>query len=179
MPFTRVLAGAIDYHLGGFRAVPRSKFRVHFTHPLVTSTRCHMLAMYVVLESYLSMVCDVPEAYTGQQGFEFIQAVPTVWDETKVPLASVNEYVSVARMKDGIWFVGTLNNSNARALDLPLEFLGEGKYSATIYRDAEDADINPNHLVKEERVVTSKDIIRLPLASDGGAVIKITPFLTE
>ncbi len=61
-----------DYHLGGFRAVPDSLFKVQYTRPLMMSTRCHMLAMYVVLESYLGMVCDFPAAYEGQPGFEFI-----------------------------------------------------------------------------------------------------------
>jgi alpha-glucosidase len=171
IPFTRMLAGPADYHLGGFRAVPRSQFKIHFTHPLVTSTRCHMLAMYVVLESYLSMVADIPEAYTNQPGFEFIQSVPTVWDETKVPDAVVNEYIVVARKKNGVWYAGALNNSTSRMLDLSLDFLGDGKFNAIIWHDAEDARVNPNHLVKEERIVSGKDTIRLPLAVDGGAVI--------
>src|ERR1700737_779279 len=46
IPFTRLLAGATDYHLGGFRATPLSKYKAHYTRPLVLGTRCHMLAMY-------------------------------------------------------------------------------------------------------------------------------------
>ncbi|MEO8399183.1 MAG: glycoside hydrolase family 97 catalytic domain-containing protein, partial [Ignavibacteriaceae bacterium] len=61
IPFTRGLAGATDYHLGGFRAVPISKYKPQYTRPLVVGTRCHMLAMYVILEGYLQMVCDYPE----------------------------------------------------------------------------------------------------------------------
>lgn len=78
IPFTRLLAGATDYHLGGFRAVPEDRFRIRYSNPWVTGTRCHMLGMYVVLESYLGMVCDAPAAYEGQAGFEFVRAVPTV-----------------------------------------------------------------------------------------------------
>lgn len=173
MPFTRLLAGATDYHLGGFRSVPQSKFKVQYTNPLVTSTRCHMLAMYVVLESYLGMICDTPVSYEGQPGFDFLQAIPTVWDKTVVPHASVNEYVTVARQKDNEWYVGSMNNSKARTLQLPLDFLGTGTYKAIIYTDAADTDENPNHLKKEERIVEAKDIISLPLASGGGAVIRI------
>ncbi|MEO8862685.1 MAG: glycoside hydrolase family 97 catalytic domain-containing protein, partial [Ginsengibacter sp.] len=80
MPFTRMLAGSTDYHLGGFRAVPQDKFRAQYTRPLVLGTRCHMLAMYVVLENYLQMVCDYPAAYEGQPGFDFIKEIPTTWD---------------------------------------------------------------------------------------------------
>lgn len=175
MPFTRLLAGATDYHLGGFRSLPRDKFKIQERNPYALSTRCHMLAMYVVLESYLGMACDTPEAYEGQPGFEFLQAVPTTWDETIVPTASVNEYVAIARRNGDDWYVGSINNSRARSIDIALDFLGAGSYSATIYKDAEDTDIDSNRLVKEIRTVTGKDKITLPLASDGGAVIQIRP----
>lgn len=85
-----------------------------------------MLAMYVVLESYLGMVCDTPEAYEGQAGFEFIQAVPTTWDKTVVLDASVNEYVVIARKKDEKWFVGAINNSTARDIELSFDFWKKG-----------------------------------------------------
>ena len=49
IPFTRMLAGSTDYHLGGFRAVSPEQFRAHYTRPFIIGTRCHMLAMYVVL----------------------------------------------------------------------------------------------------------------------------------
>src|SRR4029078_1770385 len=107
-------AGSTDYHLGGFRAVPDSLFKVQYTRPLMLGTRCHMLAMYVVLENYLQMVCDYPAAYEGEPGFEFIKQIPTVWDEIKVPAAELNKYISIARRKGNDWFVGTINNNDAR-----------------------------------------------------------------
>ena len=60
--FTRALAGATDYHLGGFRAVPAAEFKTQYTRPLMIGTRCHMLAMYVVLESYLTSLLRLPES---------------------------------------------------------------------------------------------------------------------
>ncbi|MBC8005024.1 MAG: glycoside hydrolase family 97 catalytic domain-containing protein, partial [Verrucomicrobia bacterium] len=91
--FTRLLAGPTDYHLGGFRAMPLSNFKVQTTKPHMLATRCHMLAMYVILENHVSMVCDYPEAYEGQQGFDFIREVPTVWDQTVVPGAATGQWV--------------------------------------------------------------------------------------
>ncbi len=176
MPFTRLLAGATDYHLGGFRSLPRDKFHPQERNPYVMSTRCHMLAMYVVLESYLGMVCDTPDAYRGQPGFEFIQAVPTTWDKTVVPSCSLNEYACIARQKDAIWYVGAINNHQARTIRLQLGFLDKGKsYEATIYKDGPDTATDSNQLVKERRIVTSADTIELPLASDGGAALRIRP----
>ena len=45
MPFTRMIAGAADYHLGGFRAVTAEEYVPRFHRPLVTCTRAHMLGM--------------------------------------------------------------------------------------------------------------------------------------
>lgn len=174
VPFTRLLAGPTDYHLGGFRALPRDEFKIQYVNPYVMSTRCHMMAMYVVLENHLTSLCDTPMAYEGQPGFEVLRTVPGTWDEMHVPLAEFNKYVTVARRNGTDWWVGALNDGTARTLNLKLDFLGEGEYRAEIYTDAPDAEKNPNHLSKEIRTVTRKDKIELPLAVDGGAVLRIS-----
>ncbi len=173
IPFTRMLAGATDYHLGGFRALPRSEFKIQYVNPHVMSTRCHMLAMYVVLENHLTSLCDTPKAYEGQPGFEVLRTVPGTWDEIRVPLARMNEHVTVARRSGSDWWVGSLNNGTERDLKLELDFLSEGDYQATIYTDAEDVERNPNNLDRLVRKVTRKDIIELNLAKDGGALLHI------
>jgi alpha-glucosidase len=174
MPFTRMLAGATDYHLGGFRSVPQSKFKIKYRSPLVTSTRCHMLAMYVVLESYLGMVCDYPQAYEGQSGFDFLKAVPANWDETRVPNAVIDEYVTIARRNGDNWYIGSITNNKPRTHTVKLDFLGAGEYTADVYTDAADTDTNPNNLKNETRTVTRNDVLTLPIAANGGAVVKIS-----
>lgn len=171
--FVRLLAGATDYHLGGFRAVPAKDFKTQYTRPLMIGTRCHMLAMYVVLESYLQMVADYPQAYEGQPGFKFLQEVPTTWDETVVPNAEVGKYITVARRKDADWYVGTINNTEARTFTMTLDFLPEGNYTLEWYTDAIDVDKNPNHLVKKTKIVNHKEVLTLSLASGGGQVMHI------
>ena len=172
IPFTRLLAGPTDYHLGGFRAMKQSTFKVQATRPHVLGTRCHMLAMYVILENHMAMVCDEPEAYEGQAGFEFIKEIPTVWDETVVPGAAVGEWVSIARRKGTDWYVGTINNNKEKIVTIPLKFLSAGNYHATFYKDAADAVNHPNKLIKEEKTLTSADSILIDLHSGGGEVIK-------
>ena len=135
-------------------------------------TRCHMLAMYVVLKLF-RMVCDYPAAYEGQPGFEFIKEVPTNWDETKVIDAKLGEYVIIARKKKNDWFVGSINDHSARAIKVPLSFLEEGEYAAEIFSDAEDVNTEPNHLKKETRIVSKKDILEIKLAGGGGMVIHL------
>jgi len=172
-PFTRMLAGSTDYHLGGFRAVPDSLYVIQYTRPLMRGTRCHMLAMYVVLENYLGMVCDYPAAYEGQPGFEFLKEVPTVWDETKVLDAKVGEYIVIARRKDNDWFIGAITNHEMRQLTISADFLREGNYDADIYTDAPDARQDPNHLTKQTRDINRSDKISIQLAGGGGMVMHL------
>lgn len=171
--FTRLLAGATDYHLGGFHAVSASKFKTQYTRPLMGGTRCHMLAMYVVLESYLQMVADYPSNYEGEEGFEFLQQVPTVWNETKVLQASIDEYITVARRKNQDWYIGSINTDSSRTLSIKLDFLPEGKYIAEIYEDSKEAELLPNEVVKHVEEVNNKTILQVGLAAGGGNAIRI------
>ncbi|MBS1527251.1 MAG: glycoside hydrolase family 97 protein [Bacteroidetes bacterium] len=172
--FTRALAGSTDYHLGGFRAANAKNFKAHYIRPFVLGTRCHMLGMYVVLENEQGMVCDNPDAYIGQPGFDFLQQVPLTWDETKVLNAKVPEYVTIARRKGDAWYIGTINNNTAHSIKTSLSFLPPGNYTAEIYSDAPDADADPNHLVKVIVTVNNQSIIDTDLAAGGGQVVRIS-----
>lgn len=171
--FTRLLAGPASYHLGGFRAVSSDEFETQNTRPLMIGTRSHMLAMYVIMGCYLSMVADYPKAYTGQQGFDFIKKVPSTWDETEVTNAVVDKYVTIARRKGEDWYVGTLNSTTPRTVKIPLDFLSEGKYMAIIYSDAPDIAEHPNHLVKQTKTVNKNNVLTVHLAAGGGHVMRL------
>ncbi len=171
--FTRMLAGPADYHMGGFRAVPDSLFKPREVRPNVLGTRCHMLAMYVVLENYLNMVADYPEAYEGQPGFDFVTQVPTVWDETKVLNADVGKYITIARRKGKVWYLGSITNHDSRTMVISFSFLGDGNYEAVIYSDSKDDVINPNLLDKQTMNISNQDSLSVNLASGGGVAMRI------
>jgi len=175
VPFTRMLAGPMDYHLGGFRALSKDKFVKQDRKPFVMGTRCHHLAMYVIYENYLPMICDFPAAYENQAGFEFIIDVPVTWDETKVINARVGDYITIARRKGDNWYIGTMTDWSEREIDIPMTFLEKGYYQAVIYRDADDSDINPNNLLKDESIINNLNVIHTKMMPGGGNVIKISP----
>jgi alpha-glucosidase len=173
IPFTRMLAGSTDYHLGGFRAASPAQFKIHYTRPFVMGTRCHMLAMYVVLENALGMVCDDPTAYIGQPGFEFVRQIPTTWDETYVIDAKPGEYLVIARRKGSDWYIGAITNHESRTINISLAFLGAPHYRAEFYKDVpEDPDLN--HLSKTQQMVDKSTVINMGLAPGGGQVIYLT-----
>jgi len=178
MAFTRMLAGPMDYHLGGFRGSYRGEFRHRVVKPVVYGTRCFQLAMYVVFENPLPMVCDTPDSYLGQPGFDFIRQVPTTWDQTRVLDGRVDGYIIVARRKGSDWYVGAMTDWTPRELNLPLSFLPPGEYQVESWADVKD-DPDPDHLSHESRQLKAGDTLTLNLNSGGGEVIHLHPVETK
>lgn len=166
--FTRNLAGPTDYHLGGFRSVPRSEFRPRDIDPVVLGTRCHHLALYVVYENPMPMVCDSPSAYQGQPGFEFIEEVPTTWDETRFIAGEAGEFMVVARRSGTTWYLGGITNGKPRRLAVPLAFLGSGKLTLTLFRDGSMNEYEPDSVLVERRKITAAEPLEVNLAPGGG-----------
>jgi alpha-glucosidase len=174
VPFTRMLAGPMDYHLGGFRSVIRDQFKPQSIKPNVLGTRCHHLAMYVVFENPMPMLVDAPTAYEAQPGFDFLRQVPTSWDETRVLTSKVGNYIVVARRKNHDWYIGAMTDWTPRVLDVPLNFLPQGTYWVQTWVDGNGSD-DPNHLSSQTRKMDSTEKLVLRLRSGGGQAIYIRP----
>ena len=175
MAFTRLIAGPMDYHLGGFRSVVRGEFKPRNVAPNVLGTRSHHLAMYVCFDNPNPMVADYPMAYEAQPGFDFIKLVPTWWDETRVLAGGGGGLLVTARRKGKTWYLGGMSARREHELDLPLTFLGNGRYSARVWKDAPDVEIDPNHLLTETVPVSKGHRLQIRLAMDGGFVAQINP----
>lgn len=171
LPYTRMLAGPMDYTPGGFRHRTPSTFEVRAEMPLTQMTRGQALAMYVVYDSPLQMVSDDPDAYTDAQGFEFIKRVPTAWDETRFLSGEPGRDIVLARRLGRAWFIGAMTADESRTQTVPLSFLTRGKYRATLWEDGATL----NDLRRSERKVTSRDVLTLRLSRAGGAVVMIEP----
>lgn len=173
--YTRAPAGPLDYHLGGFRSVPRSEFKPRNKAPVVLGTRCHHLALYLVYENPLPMVAGEPSAYEGQPGFDFLTEVPTTWDETRFVAGEPGEYVVVARRSGDAWYLGGITNWTAREIDIPLTFLGTAEYEAKFNMDGSLEEAEPNAIRQERQTVDSKSKLHLSLAPGGGFVGVLRP----
>lgn len=175
LPFTRMLAGSMDYTPGNF------DFDYKTTHGTkVQSTLAAQLALYVAIFSPLQMASDLPENYEGKKEFKFVKEVPSIWSETKFLDSKIGEYTTIVR-KDWNgenWYLGSLTNSEARKIEVALTFLEKGKkYNAEIYADGKGADYktNPYPVEISNQTVDSNTILNLNLASGGGTAIKFTP----
>lgn len=174
LPFTRMLAGPMDFTPGIFDLT----FGKTDLTRRVQSTLATQLAEYVVLYSPVQMAADLPENYEKHlDAFQFIRDVPTDWEVSRTLQAEIGDFVVVARQQRGgsDWFLGAITDETARTLSQPLDFLTPGKrYEAQIYADAPDADYrtNPGAYRIGKRIVTSTDALSLSLAPGGGAAIR-------
>ena len=175
-PFIRMMAGPADYTPGGMLNATKADFKPVFNRPMTQGTRCHQLAMYVVYESPMQMLADSPSNYRREpESLAFISAVPTVWHETRVLAAKLGEYILVARRRGREWHVGAMTNWTARELEVDLQFLGPGRWSAEIHRDGANADRAAVDYVRETKDVQPAQKLRIQLAPGGGWVARIAP----
>ncbi len=177
LPYTRMLAGPLDYTPGGFDNGTPATFKVREVNPETQTTRGQALAMYVVYDSPLQMVSGSPESYRNAAGFDFIQRVPAAWDETRFVSGTPGRDIVLARRQGRAWYLGAMNADEAgggRAEKVALRFLPPGRYRATLWEDG----ASPNELKRTQRVVKAGDVLSLRLAPAGGAAVILEP-ITE
>lgn len=174
IPFIRMAAGPMDYTQGAMRNAAKGCYAPINSEPMSQGTRCHQLAMYVVLESPFNMLCDNPSNYIREQeSLNFITQIPTVWDETKVLDGKMGEYIITLRRSGETWYLGGLTDWTPRDLTLDFSFLGKGNYKATFFKDGKNAHRAGHDYKKEEKIVTAASTQSIHLAPGGGFAIKL------
>jgi alpha-glucosidase len=174
LPFTRLLAGPMDFTPGIFD-IRHSQDQLDHR---VQSTVAAQLAEYVLFYSPVQMAADLPENYEARLDvFQFIRDVPADWEQSKTLQGEIGNFAVVARQArmNADWFLGAVTDENARTLQQALSFLEDDmRYEAQIYRDGPGADYrsNPDPVALESRTVTSADALDLQLAPGGGIAIR-------
>ncbi len=175
LPFTRMVAGPMDYTPGAMRNMQRRDFNPVFNRPASQGTRVHQMAMYVVYESPLMMMADSPSNYKKEQECtSFIAGVPVIWDETKVLSAKTGDYIIVARRKGADWFIGAMTDWSPRTMEADLSFLPAGNYNIEFFTDGINADKFGEDYAHRKQEIASGDKLKIDMAPGGGWVAKIT-----
>ncbi|MBQ4355125.1 MAG: glycoside hydrolase family 97 protein [Bacteroidales bacterium] len=183
LPFTRLLAGPMDYTPGTFdilftqsRDLPqRRKWNDQDKGTSrVNTTLAKQLANWVILYSPLQMASDLIENYAGHPAFQFFRDFDPDCDWSSALAGEIGEYVVVVRRAGERYFLGASTNEDARTVSVPLLFLKEGEaYVATIYADAPDADWKSNptaYTITQQRVVRG-DVLTIRMAPGGGQAV--------
>jgi alpha-glucosidase len=174
LPFIRMVAGPMDFTPGAMNNAQESNYRPIFARPMSMGTRCRQLAMYVVYESPLQMLADLPSNYLREKEcLEFLSVVPSVWDETKVLNAKVGEYITIARRNNDEWYVGSMTDKSPREFELDFSFLPEGNFEIEIYKDGINADRYGNDYKKVTSTISKNQTMKIKLAPAGGWAARI------
>jgi alpha-glucosidase len=165
--FTRLIAGPGDNTICYYNERVDKKMGSHASQ----------LAKAVCLFSPLQFLYWYDRAINvgSEPELEFFNDVPTVWDETKVLYGKIGEYGMIARKKGDEWFIGGINGTVPRTLNINFNFLDGGKkYTAKIYSD--DPGINSATHVKTDSIsVDSKTIYPANLKANNGIALHLIP----
>ncbi len=174
LPFIRMVVGPMDYTPGAMLNRQRDAYKPNNHEPASLGTRCQQLALYVVNTAPLQMLADTPTHYRkNPTAMEFLRAVPTTWDETRVITAEIGEVVAVARRKGDEWWIGALTNWTPRDIEVKADFLGSGDFIMKSWEDGPNAaKEGTDHVVKETKLTKdSKFTIRMVQGGGFAAVV--------
>ncbi len=176
LPFTRMVAGPMDFTPGAMINTTEENFVPRFTQPMSQGTRCHQVAMYIIYSSPLQMLSDTPSNYYQErETTEFIARIPTTWDELKVLHAEVGDYLVMARRKGKTWYLAAMTDWSARDFEVDLSFLPQGSFDIEIMEDGINADKMAQDYKKKTMQVGSLQKISIKLAPGGGWAAILTP----
>lgn len=173
-PFIRMMAGYTDYTPGSLRNASKADFKPVYSNPMSMGTRAHMAALYIILDSPLTMFCDSPSLYEAEQETtDFLAALPRIYDSEKVLSGKLGEHIVVARKAGEDWYVGGQTNWDPRELSVDFSFLGEGTYEVVLMCDGINADRIATDYRIERFNVNAGDVKTVKLASGGGFAMRI------
>jgi len=175
LPFIRMVSGPMDYEPGILDNATPKTFRPISDKVMTIGTRTQQLAMFVVYESPMQFFSGNPSQGMMEPEFmKLLGGIPTTWDETVIPDAKLGEYIVTVRQKGKDFYVGAMTNSQARELNLKLDFLGEGNYEAVICEDGVNADRYPSDYNISKKNVEKNSTINIKMAPGGGWVMRLT-----
>ncbi|MBO4842293.1 MAG: glycoside hydrolase family 97 protein [Bacteroidales bacterium] len=173
-PFIRQLSGPVDYTQGAMRNQLRDEYVPNNSNPTSQGTRARQVAEYIIFDSPLVMLCDNPSAYMKeQQTTDFITAIPTVWDETRILQGEIGKYIVTARRSGSTWYIGGLTNWDAREVMLDLGKLLKGQHNAVLFGDGVNAARNATDYKLSRLEVKAGKPLKLHMAAGGGFVLVI------
>ncbi len=176
LPYIRMFTGPMDYIPATMRNSTKDDFRPVGDYPMGQGTRAHSMALFVILNSPMTMLPDSPsDYYREKECTDFLKKIPVVWDETRLLQGKIAKFTILGRRSGNDWYVGAITDWSERTFDLETGFLEPGKYRLEAIIDGVNANKRAEDYKRVEREFQAGDILKLSLASGGGWVGKITP----
>jgi alpha-glucosidase len=176
LPFTRMVAGPMDFTPGAMLNTNKDDFYINFNSPVSRGTRAHQASMYVLYDSPLQMLCDNPSNYRKEPVYtKYISRFPTVWDKTIALEGKIGEYVVMARKNGKKWYIAAMTNWDARTFNIPLTFLDGKKYKIEILKDGVNVDKHASDYILFTQEISKGETLSIPMAAGGGYTAILSP----
>ena len=172
LPFTRMLAGQMDYTPGESLNVGKANL-TQASATQAVNTLCAELAKFVIYESLLIVYSDYSEHMLNQAEADFLKLVPTVWDDIHVISGYPGEHIALVKRSGNNFFIGAMTNNITRSLKIKLNFLPKGIYQLTSWEDAKGTRLQSKKVVKSRKIVNSRSVINVKMAGSGGYVAEL------
>ena len=176
IPFTRMFSGSLDYEPGLLENSTDNGFQNIPNRPMSQGTRAHQIAMYLIYDSPLQYFVGNPsQGYKEPELMKFVGNIPTTWDETIVLDGKPAAYIVTARLKDGIWYIGALNNWSERELTIDLSKLKLKNYKLIGIIDG----INSDRYASDYKIISGighgNQSFKMKLGKGGGGLWRFEP----
>lgn len=176
LPYIRMFTGAMDYIPATMRNGNKNNFRHFWDYPMGWGTRAHAMALFVILNSPMTMLPGSPsDYYREKECTDFLAKIPVEWDETRLLTGKIGKYTVLARRSGNDWHIGAITNDDARTLDIPTDFLKPGKYQIEIIEDGVNARTAATDYKLSRFHIRAGEILKLKMAPGGGWLARITP----
>jgi alpha-glucosidase len=177
LPYIRMFPGPMDYIPATLRNSTRENFRSIGDYPMGQGTRAHSIALFVILNSPMTMLPDSPsDYYREKECTEFLAKIPLEWDETLLLKGKISDYTVLARRSGKEWYIGAITDWKERVIDIETDFLGKGDFRLEGFADGLNANSRAEDYKKVDVYFRSGELLSLKLASGGGWVARITPY---
>ena len=174
LPFTACFSAPWTTRRERCETPPRRHSRRSTDNPWRSARAAINLPCMWYSRAHLQMLSDSPSNYLREpEAMEFLTAVPTEWDETKVLDAKIAEYVAVARSNGNDWYIGAMSDWTPHDLESISHSCPKETTRWTPTSDGVNADRNASDYKKITMQVNKTTKLKLPLASGGGWAARI------
>ncbi|MBN2778891.1 MAG: glycoside hydrolase family 97 protein [Bacteroidales bacterium] len=186
IPFTRGIAGPIDYTPGIFDIdlsnyiIKKKKWNsLDNGENAVHSTIANQIALMIILYSPVIMAADLVENYNNHPALNIVKMIPATWDDTKVLKSEIGEYIVIARRSGDKWFVAGITNEQERGVEINLnDFLNKNQeYDCSYITDhlLSHYEKFPEKYLMGNKVFTANESANTQMKEGGGFVMIFEP----
>lgn len=141
-----------------------------YPYPKSNTTVAHQAALLTLIECGMLSMGSSPAEYYASPLYWCYYDLPTHWDDLHFISGYPQEYTVLARRSGEIWYVSAVTNA-ARTVEIPLDFLGTGRYNAAIYKDNADGSEG----VAAYSTATAQNTLSFDLLDGGAVALKLVP----